>query len=61
MNMDQPLSTLELARAVSDHITEELDKTDDTFVLVHREFANLAVAFVDAAIESLENEERKPN
>jgi len=59
--MDRPLSTLELAKAVSEHLNRELGKTDDTFVLVHREFATLAVAFVDAAIESLEDEATQLN
>jgi predicted transcriptional regulator len=54
--MSEKPSTLELARAVSRYISEELEKSDHDFITLPRNIAEFALAFTNAAIESLEGE-----
>lgn len=58
MNLD--VSTLELALAVSDYINEQLARSEASLISVPRDIAELAVAFADAAAESLQGHSCRP-
>lgn len=58
--MDMDLSTLELALAVSSYIADQLDGSSAPVITIPRDVAELAVAFTNAAIESLQNQPCNP-
>ncbi|AXB80691.1 hypothetical protein TQ38_029480 (plasmid) [Novosphingobium sp. P6W] len=58
--MDMDLSTLELALIVSSYMTDQLDGSSAPLITIPRDVAELAVAFTNAAIESLQNQPRNP-
>lgn len=53
LTVARALTTLELAKAVSKTISDELDRDESEFILVHRECADIAVSLINVAIESL--------
>ncbi|EJL27193.1 hypothetical protein PMI02_02859 [Novosphingobium sp. AP12] len=52
--MDMDVSTLELALAVSACIRRQLESCQGSAIVVPRDIAELALAFTEAAIESLQ-------
>lgn len=57
MTYDKPNALL-IANAVADYLEEELGKSTDTFIPVHREIAVTALGIVLAAADSLKSEAR---
>ena len=60
MDMGMDLSTLELALIVSRYMTDQLDGSSAPLISIPRDVAELAVAFTNAAIESLQNQPCNP-
>lgn len=51
--MVQNLTELDVAKAVSKTISEELARNSDEFILVHRQCAGLAISFLAKTIDDL--------
>jgi hypothetical protein len=58
--IDMESSTLELALAVSNCMANQLDRSSAAVITIPRDVAELALAFTEAAIESLRNQSCRP-
>ena len=59
--MKQALTMLEVAKATSKNISDELERNNSEFILVHRQCAEVAVDFVNKLIEYLNVEDVGPD
>jgi hypothetical protein len=59
MTMDMNVSTLELALGVSACIRQQLESCQGSAIVIPRDIAKLALAFTEAAIESLQAQTRE--